>query len=167
MQGHILVGVITGAHGIRGEVKLKSFTAEPEAIAGYSPLHSASGTKLSIKKLRTQKDGFIAVLDGVADRTAAEALKGTELFVARDRLPKPNAGEIYLDDLVGRPVVLKDGKPLGEVASIENYGASDLIAVRIPGRKDTLLIPFADRFVVSVDDGVLRVDLPEGYLDLL
>ena len=120
MQGHILVGVITGAHGIKGEVKLRSFTAEPEAIAGYSPLHTASGTKLLIKKIRTQKNGFIAALDGIADRNAAEALKGKELFVARDRLPKPNAGEVYLDDLIGRPVVLNDGTPLGEVVSIEN-----------------------------------------------
>jgi 16S rRNA processing protein RimM len=161
----VLVGVIVGAHGIRGEVKLKSFTADPQAIAAYSPLTTADGRALAIKKLRAQKDGFIAIFDGVTDRNAAEALKGAELFVARDRLPAPAEGEVYLHDLIGRAVQLKDGTPLGEVVGLENYGASDLVAVKIPGRKDTVLIPFADHFVVSVDDGVLRVDLPEDYLD--
>lgn len=160
----VRVGVITGAHGIRGEVKLRSFTAVPDAIAGYSPLITAGGAKLSIKKLRAQKDGFIAILDGVSDRNAAEALKGTELFVARGRLPEPDQGEVYLDDLVGFPVILKDGTPLGEIVAIENYGASDLLAVNVPGRTDTLLIPFAESFV-TVEERRIVADLPEGYLD--
>ena len=166
MTGHlVLVGVITGAHGIRGEVKLRSFTAVRDAIAGYSPLLTTAGAKLSIKKLRVQRDGFIAVLDGVADRNAAEALKGIELFVLRERLPAVEDGEIYLDDLIGKPVVLKNGSRLGEIAGVENFGASDLIDVRLPGRKDTVLIPFAAGFVVSADGNTVIVDLPDGYLD--
>ena len=161
----VLVGVITGAHGIKGEVKLRSFTAEPEAVAGYSPLLTTAGAKLSIKKLRTQKDGFIAILDGVADRNAAEALKGIELFVPRERLPAPEKGEVYLDDLIGKPVVLKDGARLGEIIGVENFGASDLLNVRLFGRKDTVLIPFAEAFVVSADGNTVIVDLPDGYLD--
>ncbi len=81
MKDLVLVGLITGAHGIRGEVKLRSFTAEPQALASYSPLETAKGARIEIAKLRPQKEGFIAVLKGVADRNAAEALKGTELFV--------------------------------------------------------------------------------------
>ena len=101
-QGPRLVGVITGAHGIRGEVKLRSFTATPDALARYAPLTTATGGTIEIAKLRPQKDGFIAVLKGVTDRNAAEALKGTELFVPRDRLPAPGAGEVYVADLIGR-----------------------------------------------------------------
>src|SRR5687767_9090093 len=92
----VLVGLITSAHGIKGEVKLRSFTADPEAIAAYSPLETANGEKIAIAKLRAQKDGFIAILKGVTDRNRAEALRGTELFVPRVRLPEPDEGEVYI-----------------------------------------------------------------------
>lgn len=161
----VSVGVITGAHGIRGEVKLRSFTADPEAIASYSPLETAKGIRIEIARLRAQKDGFIAVLKGVTDRNAAEALKGTELFVPRSRLPEPEDGEVYLDDLIGLPVVLKDGTPLGEIIGVENFGASDLIDVKVEDRKDTVLIPFAGGFIVAADAGKVIVDLPDGFLD--
>ena len=161
----VLIGRITGAHGIRGEVKLRSFTADPAAIASYSPLETAKGAMIEVVKIRPQKDGFIAVLKGVSDRNASEALRGTELFVPRQRLPAPEENEVYVHDLIGRPVVLADGKPLGEVVGIENYGASDLIDVRIAGRKDTVLIPFAAGFVLVADGEKVVVDLPEGYLD--
>lgn len=163
----VSVGVITGAHGIRGEVKLRSFTAIPAAIAAYSPLHTAAGKAVDIVKLRPQTDGFIAVLTGVADRDAAEALKGTELFVPRSRLPEPAAGEVYLRDLVGLAVWLTDGGKFGEVVATPNYGAGDLLDVKVEGRHDTLLIPFAKNFVVEIDAVARRitVDLPEGFLD--
>lgn len=161
----VLVGVITGAHGIRGEVKLRSFTAEPQAIASYSPLETASGKKIEIAKLRVQKEGFIAVLKGVTDRNTSEALKGTELFVPRDRLPEPEEDEVYVHDLIGLPVHLADGSRLGEIVNVADYGAGDLIDVRIEGRKDTVLIPFADGYVLEADGEKVVVDLPEGYLD--
>ncbi len=161
----VLIGRITGAHGIRGEVKLRSFTAEPEMIATYSPLETVEGKKIEIARLRGANDGFIAVLKGVSDRNASEALKGTELFVPRQRLAEPEDGEVYIHDLIGRPVVLADGTRLGEVAGIENYGAGDLIDVRIAGRKDTVLIPFAAGFVLQASVEIVVVDLPEGFLD--
>lgn len=161
----VLVGLITGAHGIRGEVKLRSFTADPAAIAGYSPLETAKGTKVELTRLRPSKDGFIAVLRGVADRNASEALRGTELFVPRARLPEPDADEVYVHDLIGMTVHLADGSVLGEVVGIENFGASDLIDVKIEGRKDTVLIPFADGYVLAADGEKVVVDLPEGFLD--
>lgn len=161
----VLVGLITSAHGIRGEVKLRSFTAEPEAIAAYSPLETAKGEKIAIAKLRAQKDGFIAILKGVTDRNRAEALRGTELFVPRGRLPEPDEGEVYIHDLIGLPVHLADGTLLGEIVSVENYGAGDLIDVKVEGRKDTVLIPFADSFVLEADGEKVVVDLPEGFLD--
>ena len=161
----VLVGHISGAHGIKGEVKLKSFTADPEAIATYGPLHTAAGGRIEILRLRAQKDGFIAALKGVGDRNAAEALKSSELFVARDALPDLGEGEVYLADLVGLPVLMKDGTRLGEVIGIENYGAGDLIDVKVEGRRTSLLIPFADGYLLAVEGDAMVVDLPEGYLD--
>jgi 16S rRNA processing protein RimM len=162
----VLVGHIQGAHGIRGEVKLRSFTADPEAIAAYSPLETATGARIEIAGLRPQKDGFIAVLKGVADRNAAEALKGTDLFVPRRRLPRPPAGEVYVHDLIDAPVRLKDGRVLGAIVGVANYGAGDLLDVRVEGRKDTVLIPFAGQYVVDVGEDGVMVDLPEGFLDM-
>jgi 16S rRNA processing protein RimM len=161
----VSVGAITGAHGIKGEVKLRSFTADPQAIAAYSPLETAKGAKIEIVRLRAQKDDFIAVLKGVTDRNAAEALKGTELFVPRARLPEPDDDEVYLEDLVGLPVLLKDGTVLGEIIAVANYGASDLIDVKIEGRRNTVLIPFGGGFTAEADAEKVIVDLPDGYLD--
>ncbi|MBC8036749.1 MAG: 16S rRNA processing protein RimM [Rhizobiales bacterium] len=161
----VSVGVITGAHGVKGEVKLRSFTASPEAIATYA-LETGSGERIEIVKLRPRTDGFIAVLKNVMDRDAAEALKGTELFVPRERLAAPEAGEVYLRDLIGLDVWHGD-KKLGNVLAVPNYGAGDLLEVKIEGRKDTVLIPFSERFVVSTDleGGKIVVDLPDGFLD--
>lgn len=161
----VLVGVITAAHGIRGEVKLRSFTADPKAIANYAPLETAAGAKLEILRMRAQKDGFIASLKGIASRNAAEALKGAELFVLRAKLPEPEAGEVYVHDLAGMPVRLADGSPLGEIVTVVNYGAGDLIEVKVEGRADTVLIPFAGHYVLAADAQGVVVDLPAGYLD--
>ena len=161
----VLVGAITGAHGIRGEVKLKSFTADPAAIASYSPLETAAGARIEIARVRPNKDGFIAVLKGVTDRNAAEALRGTELFVPRERLPEPDEDEVYVHDLIGLPVHLADGSPLGEIVDVADYGAGDLIDVKVEGRKDTVLIPFASQYVLDANGEKVVVDLPEGYLD--
>jgi 16S rRNA processing protein RimM len=149
----IKLGVITGAHGIRGEVKLRSFTADPKAIAIYGPLHTASGTAIEILRLRPQGDSFIAVLKGITGRNQAEALRGTELFIARERL---DANETYLADLIGM-TVLADGKPLGIITRFENYGAGDLMDV------GGTLIPAA--FIVSAGGGMVVVELPEGFLE--
>lgn len=161
----VLVGAITGAHGIRGEVKLRSFTADPAAIASYSPLETAAGGKIEVTRVRPNKDGFIAILKGVADRNAAEALRGTELFVPRERLPEPEDDEVYVHDLIGMPVHLADGSLLGEIVDVADYGAGDLIDVKVDGRKDTVLIPFASQYVLEAAEDRIVVDLPEGYLD--
>ena len=162
----VLVGAITGAHGIRGEVKLKSFTADPQARVSYSPLETAKGQKLEVVKIRPQKEGVLAILKGVTDRNAAEALRGTELFVPRGRLPQLGEDEVYIHDLIGLPVHLADGSLLGEIIDVADYGAGDLIDVKVEGRKDTVLIPFADSYVLEADGEKVVVDLPEGYLDV-
>jgi 16S rRNA processing protein RimM len=163
----VLVGVITGAHGIRGEVKLRSFTQEPTAIARYGVLATAAGKPVRVIATKANKSGLIARLSGVADRSQAEALKGERLFVPRNRLPDVKPGEAYVHDLVGSAVRLKDGTLVGEVAGVSNYGAGDLIEIRMAGRKETVLVPFADPFVPEIDpeQRTVTVDLPEGYLD--
>jgi 16S rRNA processing protein RimM len=167
LRDKLLVGIVTGAHGIRGEVKLKSFTADPEAIAGYNPLETGSGKPVEIAKLRPRKDGFIAILKGVGDRNAAEALKGTELFVPRARLPETAEDEVYVHDLIGLTVLLRDGSPIGKVVNVPNYGAGDLLEVKVEGRENTVLIPFASRFLIEkkFDAGKMVIELPEGFLE--
>jgi 16S rRNA processing protein RimM len=163
----VIVGVIRGAHGIKGEVKLTSFTADPAAIKTYKPLETASGAKLEIAKLRPEKDGFIASFTGVVDRNQAEAMRGVELFVARDKLPAPKDDEVYLIDLEGAEVFDRSGAKLGTVIGFENYGAGDLMDVAIPDRKHSLLIPFTKPFLVSADatNKHVVVDLPAGFID--
>lgn len=149
----ILLGRITGAHGIRGEVVVHSFAAEPKDIAAYGPLSDKVGQrtfKITVVRV-TPKGAVIARIGGVADRNAAEALKGTELYVARDKLPQPDDGEFYYADLIGLAAVTPEGAPIGEIVSVQNYGAGDLLEIRPSGTADTELVPFTDAFVPSVD----------------
>jgi 16S rRNA processing protein RimM len=164
----VVLGRITGAHGIRGEVVVRSFTADPQAIASYGPLHVVgSGRTVVIEALRPAKEGVIARLQGIADRNAAEALKGAELAVERARLPDAAEDEFYHADLVGLAVRLPNGVTIGEVTGIENYGAGDLLAVRLRRSGEEVLLPFSRAHVPVVDvaGGFLIADPPEGLLE--
>lgn len=152
----ILLGRITDAHGIRGAVKLTSFAARPADIASYGPLVTGDGRVIEIARLKPAKDEFIADLKGVRDRNAAEALKGVDLFIARAKLPAPKDGEFYLSDLIGKNV-LSEGVVLGTVASIENYGAGDLMELTTGE-----LVPVM--FIDNVGTAI-AVKLPPGYLE--
>jgi 16S rRNA processing protein RimM len=166
-RDQVLVGVIMGAHGIKGEVKLKSFTSEPLSIGRYGPLQSSTGQKFEITKLKAAKDDLIAGLKGVNDRNEAEMLKGVELIVARGKLPKLKNHETYAHDLMGLDVVFENGRKLGRLVGMPNYGAGDLLEVAIEGNSETVLIPFTSNFVPQTDftSGKIIVNLPEGYLD--
>ena len=161
----ISVGVITGAHGIRGEVKLKSFTADPKAVASYGPLTSATGEIFEITKLKLATTGFIATLKNVSDRNHSEALKGTELFINRSQLPKANGDEIYIHDLIGTSVYGAKDVLLGVIVGFENFGAGDLMDVKVEGRGETVLIPYTKKFITSATTEKVIVDLPEAYLE--
>ncbi len=156
MSNLILLGRITGAHGIRGAVKIKSFTSDAKAIASYGPLQTGDGRVIDILRIKPAKDEFIADLKDVKDRNAAEALSGTDLFIAREKLPPAQPGEFYLHDLIGKDV-LADGAALGKVASIENYGAGDLMEL-----DNGELIPVS--FITRAADAV-TVDLPPAYFE--
>ena len=152
----ILVAAIIGAHGIKGEVKVKSFTSVPQDFASYGALTAKDGRVFEIKKLRTQINNFICVLTNINDRNAAEALRGTELFVAREKLPNLKDGEIYLSDVQGKQA-MADGKSLGLIIGFQNFGAGELMEL-----EGGMLVPIS--CIASVSDKVL-LHLPEGYLN--
>ena len=161
----ISVGVIIGAHGIRGEVKLKSFTADPRAVASYGPLQSPTGEIFEITKLKPATTDFIATLKNVVDRNRSEVLKGTELFINRAQLPKTKGDEIYIHDLIGTSVYGANNTLLGVIVGFENFGAGDLMDVKVVGRAETVLIPYTKKFIVSATVEKVIVDLPEDYLE--
>jgi len=161
----VCLGQIGAAHGLRGEVRLHSFTSDPGAIAGYSPLETEDGRVVEIETLRSAKDHFVARLSGIRDRNAASALVNTKLYVPRERLPQTDQpDEFYHADLVGLAVVDPAGKPLGTVVAIHNFGAGDLIEVRPDTGGNTELVPFDTTNVPAVDvtSGKIVVDPPQG-----
>ena len=159
----VLLGVIIGAQGIRGEVKVKSFTGDPEAVGDYGPLHDAKGRDFRLKVHRLAKgDVVVASIRGVGDRNAAEALKGTELYVARDALPQPEDGEFYYTDLVGLRVATTDGRELGTVGAVHNFGAGDMLEVKTEGGRSAM-VPFTDDAVPEVDIAGGRVVVDPAF----
>ena len=153
----VCVGQIGAPHGVRGEVRLRSFTAKPEAIAAYGPLETEDGRVLEVESLRPAKDHFVAALAGIGDRDAAEKLANLKLYVPRERLPAlAETDEFYHADLIGLAVVNTAGEPLGTVLAIHNFGAGDLIEIRLSGGK-TELVPFNERNVPSVDIGAGKI----------
>jgi 16S rRNA processing protein RimM len=157
----VLLGRISGAHGLKGEVKIATFTAEPEDVAAYGPLTSADGSvTFEIASLRpTPGSSVIARLRGVADRNAAEVLRGTELFVPRSVLPPADEDEYYHSDLVGLSAVSPDGETLGEIVTVQNFGAGDLLELRLSNGRQTLLIPFESVHVPKVDLEAKRITI--------
>jgi 16S rRNA processing protein RimM len=149
----ICVAQIGAAHGIRGEVKLRSFTEDPAAIAAYGPLETEDGTRtFEIEDLRPAKDFFVARFVGIDDRDAAERLTNTRLYVPRDRLPPVEDDETYYHaDLVGLAAVTPEGAALGTVIAILNFGAGDVIEIKPDGGGEPLLVPFNDAAVPAVD----------------
>lgn len=159
----VCVGALAGAFGVQGEVRLKSFCADPAAIADYGPLWTEDGSRsFKLKLLRPVAGGFGARLSGISTREEAEALKGVQLFADRDRLPKLPDDEFYHADLIGLDVLDPGGAVLGRVSSVQNHGAGDILEV--VGQGKTLLIPFTLAVVPTVDLSARRivVDLPEG-----
>ncbi len=148
----VLLGHIAGAHGIRGEVLVKSYTEAPDDIGAYGPLtDEKSGRQLQLKVLRVTPKGVVARIAGISDRNAAEALKGARLVVDRERLPEPEAEEYYHADLIGLAAVDTAGAEIGCVAAVVNYGAGDLVEIALSGSRKTELIPFTPAFVPTVD----------------
>lgn len=148
----ILLGHIAGAHGIRGEVLIRTFTEAPESIGAYGALSDERGTRsFKIKVVRVTPKGVVARIAGVADRNGAEALKGVDLFVERARLPATGEDEFYYADLVGLAAEDSHGKPIGTILAVHNFGAGGLLEVRLAGSSKTELVPFTNAFVPEID----------------
>jgi 16S rRNA processing protein RimM len=163
----VLLGRIAGAHGIRGAVLIKTFTAEPEGIADYGALEDSSGRRsFEIEIERVTPKGVIGRVNGVSDRTQAEALKGIDLYVPRERMPAPAEGEFYFEDLKGLEAVAADGKTIGKVTAVVNYGAGDILEIRVSDGGHTALVPFMEAYIGAVDlaAGRITVTLP-GEID--
>ena len=161
----IAVGSIAGAFGVQGEVRLKSFCADPEAIADYGPLFTENGQRsFTIRLTRPVAGGLGARLSGVATKEEADALRGVTLYVDREKLPKLPDDEFYHADLIGMDVFDTGGIKLGTIRAIHNHGAGDLLEIYAAGRKHPLLLPFTRAVVPTVDLDLRRVvaDLPEG-----
>jgi len=162
--GRVCLGQIGAAHGLGGEVRLRSFTSNPQAIAGYGPLQTEDGRIFEIEAMRPAKDHFVARLSGVCDRSAAERLTNVKLYVPRERLPEPDqADEFYHADLIGLAVLDPAGLSLGTVIAIHNFGAGDLIEMEPQGGGKTELIPFDAAHVPVVDVAAGRIVIsPRG-----
>ena len=149
----ICVAQIGAAHGLKGEVRLFSFTQNPPDVGAYGPLATEDGLRhLTIASIRPAGDHFVARFEGVADRNAAEMLRNIELYVARDKLPPLREDETYYHaDLVGLTATYRDGRRAGEVIAVHNFGAGDLLEIRPNEGADALLLPFTEQTVPKVD----------------
>jgi 16S rRNA processing protein RimM len=156
-EERVLVGAVLGAHGIKGEIKVRTFTADPQAFGAYGPVATATGRILRVVSLRPLKDADVIVtFTGITDRTSAENLKGAELYVPRSALPAPAEGEFYHADLVGLAVEDESGAPIGRVRGVQNFGAGDLIEIE-DGDGDLRFIPFTTDAVPVVDIAARRM----------
>lgn len=159
----ILLGEVGAAHGIRGEVVIRSYTAAPEDIAAYGRLEDRYGKPLpTLTVVRVTQKGVICRFEGVGDRTSVEKMRGTELWIARDRLPAPASGDYYHSDLIGLDAVSPAGERLGTVIAVANFGAGDLLEIRLSGATHTQYVPFTDACVPAVDiaGGKAVIDMP-------
>jgi 16S rRNA processing protein RimM len=163
MTKDVLLAAVIGAHGLKGEVKVKVFTETPEALARYRRLHARDGRVFTLARLKPGKaDEATATFAEVVDRHTAEQLKGLELFVARDTLPEPQANEFYHADLIGLAAMDEQDRVIGTISAIHNYGAGDVIEIA-RGEGDTVMLPFARDFVPVVDlaNGRVVIAVPE------
>ncbi|HRK70093.1 MAG TPA: ribosome maturation factor RimM [Micropepsaceae bacterium] len=166
MPDDILVGRITGPHGLGGEVKVQSFTQDPLSIGSYGPLAvrmKADGAvrTLTIARIKRAKDHLIVRFAGISDRNGAEALKGAELFVARAQLPAAGEGEFYLADLEGLAVRDAQGREIGRIQTISDFGGGPILVIATPEGGE-MMLPFADDFIaeINVAGGFICVHVP-------
>ncbi len=161
----VLLGRFGAPHGVRGEIRLQSFTGDPLAIAGYGPLTDKSGARtFKLLSVRPKgKDMLVARVEGAADRAAAEALTGVELFIAREKLPAPDdEDEFYLADLIGLRAQTREGVDIGRVIALRNFGAGDILEVAPKAGGETLMFPFTRAVVpvVNVAEGKVVIEPP-------
>ncbi len=168
----VCLGAVSGAHGVRGAVTIKPFTENPDGVGAYGPVQTEDGSKtFEVTITGRAKAGVTAKLEGIETREQAQALKGTRLYVPRDRLPEAEEDEFYIADLIGLRVIDRTGAQLGDVVQVADFGAGDLMEVALVGsdkdKKKTVFVPFTLDVVPKVDleAGIVMVDPPNGVLE--
>ena len=166
-KDRVLLGVVAAPHGVRGLVRIKSFTEDPMALAEYGPLSDEAGDKTyRVETLSAARGAVLARIDGVADRTAAEALRGLRLYIERSALPVAGDGEWYEADLVGLAAVGRDGRDWGKVVAFHDFGAGLTMEVSGGASSDSVMLPFTDEVVpeIDIEGGKVVIDPPAGLL---
>lgn len=145
-------------------VRIKSFTERPEDVASYGPVSDETGRSFQLGVVGLARGAVLASIDGVADRSAAEALKGVRLYVDRSKLPQPDEGEFYREDLIGLRAELADGTLVGTVSIVDDYGAGDIVEIARPGDRP-LLLPFTEDAVpeIDIDGGRIVIAPPDEF----
>jgi len=160
VTSRIRVARIGAAHGVRGEVKLWSFTQDPTAVAAYGPLETEDGARqFEIEAMRAAKDHFVARIAGIDTREAAEQLRNFDLFVPREKLPPIEEADTYYHaDLIGMAAITPEGASLGNVTALHNFGAGDLIEIATTGGAcEPLLLPFTETVVPKIDMALRQI----------
>ncbi|MCF3932329.1 ribosome maturation factor RimM [Acuticoccus sp. M5D2P5] len=163
-ERRIVIATIGAPHGVRGAVKLNVFAEDPLALRRYNPFEDEAGRRYKLTSVKPIGKAIVAAVEGIADRNAAETLRGTSLMVPRSRLPRPEDDEFYHVDLIGLEARLVDGAVLGIVRNVADYGAGDILDIE--GERDAL-VPFTRAVVpeVNIAEGYLVIDPPLGLLD--
>jgi 16S rRNA processing protein RimM len=162
----ICVGEFLGAHGVRGLVRMCSYTEDPAALFTYAPLTDESGKRIfSLSLKSTAKDAYLVAVEGVADRDAAQALKGVGLYVDRNMLPTTEDDEYYFADFIGMDACTDEGKKVGRVIAHHDYGGGAMLEIQ-PAKGASFMLPFKDAFVPHIDleKKIITVFIPEGWL---
>jgi 16S rRNA processing protein RimM len=161
-KDRVLLGVVAAPHGVRGLVRIKSFTDDPMKVAAYGPLSDEAGKKVyRVEALSAARGAVLARIEGVADRTAAEALRGLRLYVERNAMPDAGEREWYEADLIGLAAVGRDGRDWGKVVAFHDFGAGSVMEV-----SGGAMLPFTDEAVpeIDVEGGKVVIDPPAGLL---
>jgi 16S rRNA processing protein RimM len=163
----VLLGEFGAAQGLKGEVRIRSFTADETAIASYNPLEDERGRAIEIESVRVTPKALIARVRGVTTREGAEALTGIKLYISRTRLPAREEEEWYHADLIGLAALDREGTSLGVIVAVHNFGAGDLLEMKPASGGATLLVPFTRETVpeIDVEGGRLTLVPPEGIME--
>jgi 16S rRNA processing protein RimM len=163
MANDVLLGVVIGAQGLKGEVKVKTFTGTPERLGAYGALHTKDTRRFTVLNVRVAKDVAVVRFEGIVSRETAESLKGIELYIARSALPPGEPHEFYHADLIGLRAEDEVGRSIGKVIAIHNFGAGDVIEIEREDGGGAVLMPFTREIVPTIDihEGRIVIAAPE------
>jgi 16S rRNA processing protein RimM len=156
-QASVLLGVVVSAHGIRGQFKVKPFTAEPLSVAAYGEVELESGQRLVLQAKSTAKGLVLCSSPQITSREQAEQLKGMSFSVTRQMLPAPDADELYHADMLGMQVITPEGTNLGIVVGLHDFGAGDVLEIQPQGAKTTSFLPFYPPFLIALEPESRRI----------